>query len=71
MKNECNIGLYYLYISGFQSLTFDFFVTSLQNKETQKVHRHFCLENRKIGLIAQSGKDVHLFAFDVLFCCVN
>ena len=35
---------------GFESFPPDSFWRSLQSKETQKVHQHFCPENRKIGL---------------------
>ena len=34
----------------FKSFQPVFFWCSLQSKETQKVHQHFCLENRKNGL---------------------
>ena len=35
---------------GFESTHTVLFWSSLQSKETQKVHRHFCPENRKNGL---------------------
>ena len=41
---------YFHNLKRFESYLVNLFWRSLQSKETQKVHRHFCPENRKNGL---------------------